>query len=395
MAPDTLASVAAIDPARLTEVVRHDQRSPGFVLDAWTVTPLAHHTIIDTTGGLFCFCGRGHDDRGERPWSVVLKIVNDPGHANANHPRNWAYWRREPLVFQSGLLANLQGPFAAPRCYGVQDLTSGAWLWLEHIVETTPRRWATEHYTLAARHLGIWQGTAAAGASSPTQPWLVEGFLRSVYAPDDWWTPHNGWTRRSQGTRGRVRSPRPGIPPSARSAPCACSVSASASWRPSTTCPRCYATTTPIGATCSSASGWMGSARRLRWTGHSPAGVALGADASALVMTSLFYFEQEPSSAHELETHVLEAYVGGLHAAGWDGDVRLVRLGYLASVALGHGISLPGWTGYMLGAEQLAETTRQYGRSADEIADGWLRLWEYAHTCADVAIALMHAFGFA
>ena len=43
----------------------------------------------------------------------------------------------------------------------------------------------------------------------------------------------------------------------------------------------------------------------------------------------------------------------------------------------------------MLGEEQMGEKTRQYGRSADEIAHGWLALWEYANE----ALSLIRAFG--
>jgi hypothetical protein len=65
---------------------------------------------------------------------------------------------------------------------------------------------------------------------------------------------------------------------------------------------------------------------------------------------------------------VLDGYIAGLRDAGWDGDVRVVRPGYLTSVALGFGISMPGWTGHMLGEELIANTTQQFDRSADEIA---------------------------
>jgi hypothetical protein len=55
---------------------------------------------------------------------------------------------------------------------------------------------------------------------------------------------------------------------------------------------------------------------------------------------------------------------------------------------------MPGWTGFMLGEEQRANTIQQFDRSADEIARAWVVLWEYAHTCADQARALMQELGF-
>jgi hypothetical protein len=391
MPPITPTDIPAIDLTVLTDAVGQDQRSPSFTLHEWSVSPLPHHTVIDTTGGLYCIRGRGTGPDGERMWSVVLKVVNHSTLPNSHKPRNWSYWRRELLAFQSGLLADLPGHLVAPRCYGTQEVTGGAWIWLEHVVETTPRYWAIEHYALAARHLGMFQGAYACGAPYPDAPWLGDGFFRSVYAPNDWWTlsidpnqPGNIWenavTRAWYSGERRERTLHLFAEREEFLGVLDC--------LPQVLCHNdahrrnLLIRTRPDGLCETVALDWAFAGRG-----------ALGADLSTLVMASCFFFEIEPVRAHELATHVIDGYLTGLCDVGWDGDARIIQLGYLASVALGFAISMPGWTGHLLGPEHVGETTRQYGRSADEIAKGWLALWEYAHTCAQRARALMYELG--
>jgi hypothetical protein len=45
--------------------------------------------------------------------------------------------------------------------------------------------------------------------------------------------------------------------------------------------------------------------------------------------------------------------------------------------------------GYRAGL-RVAETTRECGRSADELASWWVTLWEYAHERAEEARGLIH-----
>jgi hypothetical protein len=392
MSQDTLASLAALDPAVLTEVVRQDQRSPTFELREWTVAPLNHHKIIDTTGGLFCFRGSGTDERGERPWSVVLKILNGSD-GEAPNPRHWAYWKREVLAYQSGLLASLPGPVVAPRCYGVREYDGGAWIWMEHIVEATERRWGLEEYRLAAQHLGAFNGAYFSGMSIPDVPWLSDGFFPSIFAPDDWWASFMNPNR--PGTAWESSLVRRWYPEGAQS-------------RTMHLWSEIKRFVTAIDrlpqAFCHLDAHRRNLMLRLQADGQ-PETVAIdwafsgrgqiGADPALLVSTSLFYFEREPTTVAELERVVLDGYRLGLRSAGWEGDERLLRLGYAAQVALWWATTMPGWTGYMLGAEQAEETTRQFGLSADEIATGWLMLWEYAHERAEEARSLIHKLALA
>ena len=66
MPEDLLATLQAIDPIRLTNVVRQDQRSPAFEITNWSVKRLSDKGIINPDG-LWIFTGTGRDSQGERP----------------------------------------------------------------------------------------------------------------------------------------------------------------------------------------------------------------------------------------------------------------------------------------------------------------------------------------
>jgi hypothetical protein len=51
-------------------------------------------------------------------------------------PSDWNYWKREALVFQSGILDDWKGDLVPVRCYDVvEQPDDSVWLWLEHVRE--------------------------------------------------------------------------------------------------------------------------------------------------------------------------------------------------------------------------------------------------------------------
>ena len=187
MTDELLEQLKAMDQAVLTHVVRQDQGDSELLLLDWTVKPLNHEKIIDTTGGLFCFSGQSQSTLGIRPWKVVMKCINNPKEPSED-PRVWYYWRREILAFQSGFLAQLPPGVRAPRFYEVLENENGAWIWMENIQETTGKRWSLEHFQRAARHLGRSQGHYLEGTPLVDQPWLSQAFFRNIWDKEGWWS---------------------------------------------------------------------------------------------------------------------------------------------------------------------------------------------------------------
>ncbi len=91
-----------------------------------------------------------------------------------------SYWKREALLYRSGILNRLPGAVAAPRCYGVDEVAPRVfWLWLEDVADAHGGRWTLSRCAEAARHLGQFNGSYLAGHPLPAEPCLQAGWLRS------------------------------------------------------------------------------------------------------------------------------------------------------------------------------------------------------------------------
>lgn len=57
---------------------------------------------------------------------------------------------------------------------------------------------------------------------------------------------------------------------------------------------------------------------------------AVGEELASLVCASVMLADADPDRVRELGETCFEGYLAGLRDAGWDGDPKLVRLGYAA-----------------------------------------------------------------
>jgi hypothetical protein len=164
-----------------------DHRIPERVLTAATGWPDA--TVIEcrrealtgssgaATGAVTRLSGRVRCGDEQRGFSLIRKEVRpvtEGRHAPyASAPDHWAYWRREPLAYASGLLPTGPG-IAAPGCFGVVDDV----VYLA-VIDGPP-----ESPDTAARRLGAWQ----ASAPIPEVPWLARHQLAQRIAASrlDW-----------------------------------------------------------------------------------------------------------------------------------------------------------------------------------------------------------------
>ncbi|GAA3234443.1 phosphotransferase family protein [Nonomuraea helvata] len=166
---------------------------PGGVVVTCRREPVSGGTGA-ATGAVTRLSGVARCGGDEVPFSVVRKEVRpvrSGRHAPyAGDPRHWAYWRREPLAYASGLLPT--GPeLAAPRCHGVV----GDVMYLADV------RGRPEQPGRAARRLGAWQARAAV----PDVPWLAGHQLAQRLLAAGAWTPVDAdprvarlWRRRDE-----------------------------------------------------------------------------------------------------------------------------------------------------------------------------------------------------
>ncbi|WP_204056943.1 phosphotransferase [Microbispora corallina] len=145
-----------VPQAVLDAVLKH----PGGSL-VWCCSEPITGSSGAATGVVTRLSGLAQLDHDQVAFTVIRKAcrpVTAGRHAaGAADPRHWAYWRREPLAYASGLLP--EGPgLTSPRCYGVIDDV----IYLAD-VGTTPQ---SPH--VAAHQLGRWQ----ANSTVPDVPWL-------------------------------------------------------------------------------------------------------------------------------------------------------------------------------------------------------------------------------
>jgi Phosphotransferase enzyme family len=129
------------------------------------------------TGQVSRLVGVARSDGVDVPFRIVRKTfrpLSSGRHAPyAGDPAHWAYWRREPLAYASGILPSGPG-LAAPRCHGVVDD-------VVYLAEVSGRGESAE---VAALRLGAWQGTATV----PRFEWLARDQLGQRIAAShlDW-----------------------------------------------------------------------------------------------------------------------------------------------------------------------------------------------------------------
>jgi Phosphotransferase enzyme family len=387
MTTDILAALQAVDLAVLTNIVRQDQCNPGFELLDWTVQPLSHEKIIETTGGIYRVHGNGRVGSTKQPWSVVVKIINQSQGSEGQRPHDWCYWQREMHAFQSGMLAALPSAIRAPRCYAVMEQEHSGWIWLEHLTESTGRRWTLADFQRAAYQMGSFAGAYLTGTPLPDYPWLGDPFFRSLFADGGWWATHMALTGPESLWQSLI------IQQAFSPALCA---RVQAVWAEKDRfftmidrLPQIFChhdlhrrnlmwTTTADGDDELVVLDWA-------FCGHGP----VGSDLGELVATSSHFFDSDPSQVAALEATVFASYLEGLRTTGWSGDERLVRLGYVSCAALWMGATLPGWAAIMLDPAAGGNVQAMYGHPAEEVLAGWVTLTEFLMDRADEARILM------
>lgn len=390
MAGDLLAQLRAMDPALLTQVVRKDQGDPDLVILDWTVEPISHEILTDTTAGLFRFSGQVQSANGKRPWAVVLKCMNNPKQSS-QHPRESSYWRREILAFQSGLLEGLPPGVRAPRCYGIMENEDGAWVWIEHIQEATGQQWSLDHFQRAARQLGLFQGAYLCGAPLPDQPWLCTPFFGIG------WAELNGWSGFMNPEFEQNAWKLPIVPGALNDKQKLRLLQLIAEnlrfdlvnqRLPQVLCHNdvhrknfMWALSPQTGEEELIGVDWA-------FTGTGAAGNDLG----SLVGNSMYFFDYDPYDVETLEAALLDGYLAGISDHRVEIDPRLVRLGYLISLVFWME-TLPGWTDFILPPDSGAHVQAMFGHSAKEVLSSWIHLNAFCLDRADEARSLTRRLG--
>ena len=376
---DLLAQLKAIDPAVLAEVVRKDQRDPAFNITEWSVRRLSDKGVINPDG-LWLFGGAGTGHGGPAAWSVVLKILQRS--EQETPPSDQWYWKRELLLAQSGLTEQMPGPVRAPRFYRAEETPGGAWLWMEHVQDNRPGPWALDDYRFAARQLGAWNGRYRTGTPLPDQPWLGRRIYRGWIGDHDpknsWQFPlHQKYTSKDIRARSeRLWDEREKFFHVLESLPMTFS----------------HFDSLRRNLFIRKVSDLQDELVIIDWAnvGLGP----LGAELYALVGMSCGLLEWPPSQIDRLAHAAFEAYLQGLQEAGWRGESEVVRLGFVAWMAVWLGLMLPAVTSWWCSEDAHPIALQQFGQAEEELFLTYLPLLPYFLDCADEARRLIKELGF-
>ena len=376
MDTDRLQTLAALDSTRLTEIVRRGQASPSFEIGKWDVRHLSSDGMQNPEG-LFLFSGEGHDERGRWPWSVVLKALQsdipEPDLSDAWH------WKREYWAMESGLLNRLPGPLVPPRCYGVEEQPGGAWIWMEHILDQSPRRWGTEEFVFAAEQLGRTTGAWLSSGIQLDYPWLSRRLAHTWsegFAPSDevWANEYvsQAWSSSMRERLMAVWAERARLNVALERLPQTFAHFDSQRRN-------LMIRARPDGEDELVAVDWA-------WCGIGP----VGADAAILIGNSMILFEADPRTGAQLDELVFRAYLAGLRAVGWTGNIDEVRLAYAATNALFCGMAAPYLLSFATRPERIAWMKDNFGVDPSECAEHNVSMGAFGVALGEEALRLMN-----
>lgn len=364
MTPTKLAALRMLDPNTLSELVQRTTGQPELRVSEFTVKTLSNKGVMNPEG-LFLFSGRGVGSGVVVPWSLVLKLLNRPGEAQAPHAA--FYWQRESLAWRSGLLTSLPREVSIPEYYAVEEHGDQTWIWMEYVAETVDPQWTLNQYAQAARKLGRLNGTYLTGTPLPDHPWLVRELARQW---SGMLSPEGAWES------GVVRTY---FPPALRERAMALWADREEFYRVLNTLPQVF-------------SHFDFQRRNLLIRGEDVVAVdwafcgigPVGGDLYSLVGATCLLREWNVSHIRDLEKTVFSAYLMGLNDTGWTGDPRMVRLAYTAWMGL-FCLTAVRLTEYWLQDDRQAQAVTAFNGTPEEIASTWAALCVYGLDLADEA----------
>ena len=350
----------ADDAEHLRVVVRTALGEPGAVLGEWKLIPLGGG--FGTLAGSSALClvqGTARVGMAERPWRVVLKVLVPV--AEQDDPTRIYYWKRERLLYGSGILDSLPVGLRAPRCYGYDDREDGTvWLWLEYVQENGERRWPGQRWALAARHLGQFNGAYGARRPLPLAPWLGGRRLRT------WLERHGPLVARIAAAPGnpdlRQWWPRPVVDAILRL------------WEDRDTfcdalerLPQTFSHGDAIRRNLLARRLADGTEETVAIDWEYAGCYAIGEEVGQTLSVASAFFAVEPSDLPTLDGALFAGYLEGLREAGWHGDPRQVRFAYAAHAALRNAFNAVGTT--LPNDEQRAAVRQNQGHTWEELAE--------------------------
>jgi hypothetical protein len=383
-------TLSDMDHTILTPLVRLALESSRAEVVDWHVTPIIQGRA--SPAGVYRVTGTAQDLGQTRSWSLILKelsassLSEHEGNNANDDPSKSFYWKREVLLYQSGLFDSLPDGIRAPHCYRIDEETLSARIWMEDVSEDVGAVWPLSHYAHVGRHFGRMNGLFLEQQPIPSWPWLMRSYFTNWLEEPDWLEfrqnypalrldnalVQRGWSDELFEEFDRLWQDRVAFVEALGQLPQ--TLNHNDSGRKNLIAHR-----RPNGEIETVAVDW----------GSTSTG-PVGGELACVVMQPIYWFHGvHPDQLKELDRIAFEGYMQGLRDVGWHGDRKLARLGYTASIALrtAFGIFNFEW-------EARDESTRIFienaiGHSVEEIADVMRGLRTYVVDCAEEARQLI------
>lgn len=163
---------------RINACIEFIHGNAAFELVSITCDDIGYKTPNFTTSGIFRLHGLVKLHNELKPWCVILKIIK-PDTAKKDNIKHHNYWRREALVFESGVLRELPDSIYATESYLVEEQQDGTiWLWMEYVKGEYAN--TVEQFSYIARQLGRFNGAYLKGIKTlPDHEWICRAWLKS------------------------------------------------------------------------------------------------------------------------------------------------------------------------------------------------------------------------
>lgn len=289
-----------------------------------TCDDIGYKTPNFTTSGIFRLHGLVKLHNEYKALCVILKIIK-PDTAEKDSFEHHNYWRREALVFESGVLRELPDSISATESYLVEEQQDGTiWLWMEYVKGEYAN--TVEQFSYIARQLGRFNGAYVTEIKMvPDHEWICRAWLKSwttasrMYAPNIEAYASRLTTKNEQSTWAWYKDILRNIDSAIESLQ---------------QLPRVLAhqDLSQMNMLLVRNEESQSQLFLIDWQFMSISGI--GEDLGKLFGVNLSLGIIPPDQYIRFQNSVFNAYLEGLRDMGWQGDARLVRYGFCLSTAL-------------------------------------------------------------
>jgi hypothetical protein len=376
----------AVDSDLLTPIVQKALEAPQAALLNWSYQPVGGGFgggLNNTAIYRFMGDAQVHDDT--QSWSIILKIIRA---RPDDDPDSTHYWKREIEIYQSGFLEDLPpGRFSAARSFGVIEYPDEAcWVWMEDVKPDLQQPWPLDHFGLVARHLGQFNGAYLTTRPIPSAIWLSTGWLRKIAQATE---PHVARIQNML-THPTLQD---ALPSDAEAQFLKLWDERERFLNALDRLPQTFCHQDPVARNLFARRATDGHYDTVAIDWAFVGQAAVGMDLAVPIIIGIAFMEIRSAEASEVTALMYEQYLAGLRDSGWEGDPRLVRLGFTASTACKYIETLMISSQFMTDPNSIPVMESIFGHPYREVIQEYGALFRFAFALADEARELMTALG--